>query len=114
MDANSLLSAVAVTVALVSGGGLGLQRQRVSGLRGDVVDLQNRVEARDARIAELEKKDIDKDGQLQRLRSDLVHAEKLATGEAHWVALGEQLDAHHTESMAALRSIGASLDKDKP
>lgn len=102
MELNNLLSSVAVVVALVAGGGLGLQRSRVSALRGDVTDLTNRVTARDQVIAELKVSDAEKDARISRLEIDLEHAEKMATGEKRWMEMRDDFRKHRTDLMARL------------
>jgi glucose-6-phosphate 1-dehydrogenase len=110
VDLGSLLNAVAVVVALVTAGGFGLQRSRVAALRADREDDRARIvalredltesdreRAKDkAKAAEERSKDK---AQIERLASDLRHAEEMARGQAHWLALDQHQEEHHQQAL---------------
>lgn len=108
MDFTSLLSAIAVVVALVAGGGLGLQRQRVTLLRSDLDDARKRVDDLRGVLVDAERERATDRTRIATLESDLRHAEQMVTGEAHWAKFGDQLTNHHT---AAMKKQDAALEK---
>lgn len=104
-DPHDLLSLFALCIAIVAGGGFGLQRSRLTGLRGDVRDLTERVTIRDLTIADLQRKDVEKDAKLDRLEVELHHAEAMATRNQEWLDLDKHLGDHHKEAMRRLNRI---------
>lgn len=110
MDFGTLLSYVSVVVALVAGGGLGLQRSRVAALRGDLEDERGRNKTLRDDVADLKLKDLDKDGKIGQLTSDLRHAEALALREQKWLDLDAHLDLHHQAAMAAWVDIKSAIE----
>lgn len=100
MDSTTALTWVSFFIALVAGGGLTLQRQRVTILRGDLEDARKRVEDLRGDLVEAERERSDDRTRIATLEGDLRHAERMATGEAQWTKFGEQLSSHHTAAMS--------------
>jgi hypothetical protein len=131
MDVSNVLAAVASIIAIIAGGGVGLQRSRVALLRGDLEDEKNRhagtrLDVQDLKVrladqaAEAATAKAEASSQIARLRastdakiaaleSDLRHAEALALRETKWADLDVHLDEHHQESMRILREIRDGL-----
>jgi hypothetical protein len=109
MNPNDYLSLFALTIAVVAGGGFGLQRQRLAALRGDVGDLNERVTIRDVTIADLERKDREKDARISELGIELKHAEQMALREQAWSDLDAHLAEHHREALEGLTRIEAGI-----
>lgn len=102
MDPTAALAWVSFFIALLAGGGLTLQRTKVRELRADVNDERGRTATAREEVADLKLWRTEAEATITQLKSDLRHAEQLATGEAHWVALDDTLK-HHDER--ALRQI---------
>lgn len=111
MDVSNVLNAVAVIVALVAAGGLGLQRSRVALLRGDLLDEQGRNKTLRQDVADLKVRDTEKTAKITQLQSDLRHAEALALRETKWADLDSHLDVHHKETLKMLGSIRQSIEQ---
>ena len=110
MEISNLFATCATIVALISAGGLGLQRSKVAGLRSDISDsarreegLRNEIVDLQRRMSEKDRLDAEKDIEIAKLRSDLEYAQRIATGEVHWVALTDTLEIHHAAAQEAWR-----------
>ena len=86
-----MISVGATIVALTTLAGLGLLRGTVIGLREQVRDERDLSASLRTRHAE----DAQKIGQLS---TDLAALGRVVTGEAHWIAIGQQLDLHHASA----------------
>lgn len=109
MNPNDLVTYFSFAVALVAGGGFGLQRQRVSALRADLDDARARVgDLREDLSAEKQDRVAD-EARITRLESDLRHAEAMALRESKWADLDKHLDEHHQQAMKAWRELRAAI-----
>lgn len=89
---SGILTAFLGIVVIVVGGAAALQYGTVKVLRETASDLRARVE-------DLEKSRTKDRAENAQLIADRDALSRVVTGEAHWVALGEQLDAHHREAV---------------
>lgn len=88
-----MLTVVATLFAVASFVGLGYTRGRVTALREELRDeREGRSSDRDT-IKELR-------SDLTVARNDLAALGRVVTAEAHWVAIGDQLNEHHVEAKA--------------
>lgn len=96
MDALTPLSTFVLlllsVITLATAAGVGFQRGKIAKLRGDVTEATDRADR-------LEKALIDARADLATTQTDLAALGRVVTGEAHWIAIGEQLDHHHKEAM---------------
>lgn len=91
MDLGNLLS-TSLTVATVGSlAGVGLMRGTLNNLRARLNDYEKEVEEKDRRHTE------DR-ATLAQTATDLAALQRIVTGEAHWVALGQVLDEHHEQA----------------
>lgn len=91
MDLGNLLS-TGLTVATVGSlAGVGLMKGTLTNLRARLDDYEKEVEEKDRRHAEDRTK-------LAQTVTDLSALQRIVTGEAHWVKLGQVLDEHHEQA----------------
>lgn len=90
-DISGILTGV-LSIALIVGGGWAAMQLGTSKYQKDHID------ALEKRVERLEKDGAEKDATIVRQAADLDALARVVTGETHWVALGEQLDAHHSEA----------------
>lgn len=90
-DISGLLTGI-LAIALIIGGGWAAMVLGTSKFQRDhIADLANRVE-------HLEKDRDEKTAALAQITADRDALARVITGEAHWVALGDQLNDHHQEA----------------
>lgn len=99
MDFENLLTAALAVLALATAGGYGLLRGRVSALRDELKDEREGRASERETIRELRASLVAAQAEVAALRIDVEAIGKVARGEAHWVAVGEQLDTHHAKSV---------------
>jgi hypothetical protein len=100
VDFNNLLTGALAVLALATAGGYGLLRGRVSALRDELKDeREGRTSDRET-IRQLRESLAAALADVAALRADVEAIGRVARGEAHWVAVGEQLDIHHTAASA--------------
>jgi chromosome segregation ATPase len=92
-DFTQLLTTALTIVSIATLAGLGLLRGTVSNLREQLRDERENG-------ASLRTKLTDVETDNARLRADLSALQRVVTGEVHWVALGEQTQAHHDAAVA--------------
>lgn len=111
-----LLTLFAAAFGVASFIGYGWNKGKITSLRDDLKDAREGRSADKAEITQLR-------ADLTLAQSDLKSVVRTVTGEAHWVAIGDQLDTHHREAtgywsraevntaemLAALREIGDRL-----
>lgn len=88
---GDFLSVALTIVALATLAGYGLLRGNVQNLREQLKDEREARASLSGRFDASEKENVE-------LRSKVRVLEGIVTGEVHWVALGTQLDEHHTEA----------------
>lgn len=103
---QKVLTPVLFVVVLIASGAAGAMFISLRTLRESNEDLRNRVGDIEKERADLRADVADKDGRIRVLES-------VVTGEVHWAALTDQLEAHHkfaverwdktTETLAAIR-----------
>jgi hypothetical protein len=91
-DISRLLTAALAIVSIATLAGLGLLRGVVTNLREQLKDAREEIADTDRRLA-AEKARGDQ------LANDLDALGRVVTGEAHWVAIGQKLDEHHSEAL---------------
>lgn len=88
MEWSQLLS-IALTVSTVGTlAGLGL-------LRGTVTNLREQLRDERDLSASLRQQRTEDRSKIDQLTTDLNALGRVVTGEAHWIAIGQQLDVHH-------------------
>lgn len=88
MDWQNLISVGATIVALTTLAGLGL-------LRGTVIGLREQLNDERGLTASLRARRDEDAAKIAQLTTDLAALGRVVTGEAHWIAIGHQLDEHH-------------------
>lgn len=83
-----MISVGATIVALTTLAGLGL-------LRGTVIGLREQLNDERGLSASLRTRREEDGAKIAQLTTDLAALSRVVTGEAHWVAIGQQLDQHH-------------------
>lgn len=84
---GSFLQTASAVLVVTSLAGLGLMRATVVNLRESLADLRSEVADKDRQNADLK-------AETARQGSDLDALKRVVTGEAHWVAIGQKIDAH--------------------
>lgn len=101
-DLGRLLTLALGFLAIATAAGFGLQRGRIADLRERLKDNDEELERKDRRLteteAELERHKTSSSAEIGRLKTDLDALARVVTGEAHWTAIGEKLDDHHTQA----------------
>lgn len=92
MQFNDFLSAALGIVSIATLAGLGF-------LRGAVVNLREQLADSRAENKSLKDSRVEDRAEVARLKTDLAALTRVVTGEAHWVAIGDKLDEHHTQAM---------------
>lgn len=87
-DVMRLITLGLAIVTLATAAGLGLQRGRITSLREQLTDSR-------AEVADIDRRLGTEKARGDQLTTDLAALGRVVTGEAHWVAIGEQLDTHH-------------------
>lgn len=90
-DLSRLITVALAVVSIATLAGLGLLRGVVTNLREQLKDAREEIADKDRRLTTAETKVI-------QLSTDLDALGRVVTGEAHWVAIGQQLDQHHTDA----------------
>lgn len=106
MDGN-ILTTVLTVCTIIACAVTGLTVGTVRTLRDSNSDLRGRV-------ADLESSDRSKTLKITELTADRDAAVRMATGEAHWLALGEHLDLHHAEAREAWRKADQRFEQVTP
>ena len=90
-DLTRLITIALGIITLATAAGLGLQRSTVTSLRERLKDNDDELTRVKGRLTE-------RDAELKVVKTDLAALARVVTGEAHWVALADKLDAHHDEA----------------
>lgn len=93
MPYSDLISVGLAIVSITTLAGLGLLRGTVIGLREQLGD--ERAAAASLRIQRTEDR-----AKIDQLTRDLDALGRVVTGEAHWIAIGHQLEEHHEHASA--------------
>ena len=88
-DFSRLLTVALGVVSIATLAGLGL-------LRGVVTGLRERLKDSDEELARKERRLTEAEAEVKALKTDLAALGRIVTGEAHWVAIGQKLDEHHS------------------
>lgn len=100
------IGGVALTIiALIAAGIAAVQLANVKALRETNGDLRDRVGDLESAWDRSKSDLANEKEQHAATRRDLAAVAKVVTGEAHWVALEQQLTAHHDETAAILQQI---------
>lgn len=91
-DLGRLLTVALAIITLATAAGLGLQRAAVTSLR-------ERLKDSDEELARVNRRHDDAIAELEVVKSDLEGLSRVVTGEAHWIAIGDQLEHHHSEAV---------------
>lgn len=78
-------------ITLATAAGVGFQRGKIARLRGELAES-------DARSARLADELRDTQANLEKTSTELAALTRVVTGEAHWTAIGQTLDEHHSEA----------------
>lgn len=106
MDYGNLIQTAISVLAIAALAGVGFQRGKVNNLRDNLKDAREEIADKGRRLVECETESA-------KHTADLAALTRVVTGEAHWVALGDQLTDHHKESMVLLREIKRLLERPK-
>lgn len=90
-DLGRILNIVLAVVSIGALGGVGYVRGRVGDLREQLKDAREEIGDLDRRLTKVT-------AERDQTANDLDALGRVVTGEAHWVAIGTQLDTHHTEA----------------
>lgn len=104
MNWETILPATLTVVLVVTAGLLGLQQGTVKTLRDTNQDLRDRRD------------DLEKENNLLEITASKLKAENdvlksIVTGEVHWAALNDQLEAHHGQALTHWARVTQLLDK---
>ncbi len=101
-------------ITLGTAAGVGFQRGKIAKLRGDVTEATERAERLEKALAESR-------AEAATFRTDLAALSRVVTGEAHWIAIGDQLSTHHAaatghweQQQDALERIARAVEGRKP
>lgn len=107
MESTPVSEFVVLLLAVITLGtaaGVGLQRGKISRLRGDVTESEERADR-------FEKLLLEARTELAQTKTDLAALGRVVTGEAHWVAIGDKLDHHHDEAMIQWKRERDALER---
>jgi hypothetical protein len=91
-------------ITLATAAGVGFQRGVIGRLRGDVSEAAARADRLAVELAESRTTSA-------QLRTDLDALSRVVTGEAHWVAIGDKLDEHHSDAQGHWRRNDETLER---
>lgn len=91
-------------ITLATAAGVGFQRGKIAKLRGDVTEAEERATRLERTLTETRT-------ELALARTDLQALGRVVTGEAHWIAIGDQLETHHTEAMQHWEGEQSTLER---
>lgn len=97
-DLGRILNVVLAVVSIGALGGVGYVRGRIGDLREQLKDAREEIGDLDRRLTKVT-------AERDQTASDLDALSRVVTGEAHWVAIGDKLDTHHTEAEAHWVSV---------
>lgn len=107
--------------AIASLAGLGLMRTTVTNLRENLKDAREEIGDKDRRLSAAEAEIVKLNARATSQANDLNALGRVVTGEAHWVAIGQKLDEHHSEAVThwsvdeeKLSAILAALLRESP
>lgn len=107
-DLGKLLTIGLAILALATAAGFGWQKGRIGNLQGRLDDsdkeLERETRRREDAQTELETYKTTANAEIAQLKTDLAALTRVVTGEAHWVAIGAQLDTHHREAQQQWRA----------
>jgi hypothetical protein len=109
---SSIISTVSVVVALGSGAFAGLRNGALKDLRDTNNDLRAEIADKERREAESKQLHEAAEVRIASLQTDYEALSKVVTGETHWVAIGEDIDAVR-QAVAEIRNLLTSADDEK-
>lgn len=113
-DWADILRNVFGLAAIIAAGVAATVYGTVRTLRQAIGDRDKRIEGLEGRVTDLEADLAQEKAEHTVTRGDLDALKKVVTGEAHWVAIEGQIDAHHTSVTSLLdRILSALLDLGK-
>jgi hypothetical protein len=92
VDLGQVLSTSLTITSVGSLAGVGLMTGTLKNLRARLSDYDKEVEEKDRRNA-------DDRAELAQVKTRLDALQRVVTGEAHWVKLGQVLDQHHEQAV---------------
>jgi hypothetical protein len=95
---GDLLTTALSVLSLATLAGLGLLRGTVVNLREQLKDSREETAALRATRADDQAERAEDHAKIARLSADLEAVGRVARGEAHWVAIGHQLEEHHEKA----------------
>lgn len=93
MEWGEVLSIVLTVSTIAGGAAMGLLRGTVTNLREQLRDERDRSNS-------LIQQRTEDRATIDQLKTDLTALGRVVTAEAHWIAVGQQLDQHHDEARA--------------
>jgi hypothetical protein len=93
MDVQTAISIVLGVIAVSTAAGLGL-------LRGTVVGLREQLDDERKLSTSLRAQRTEDRALIVRLQGDLEALGRVVTGEAHWIAIGQELTEHHDAAVS--------------
>lgn len=102
--ASTFILLLLSVITLATAAGVGFQRGKIAKLNSDLTES-------DARATRLERALADTRTELATAQTDLAALGRVVTGEAHWIAIGEQLDHHHQEAMTQWKRERDALER---
>lgn len=110
-DLGSMIQTALSIVAIASLAGLGLMRGTVTNLRENLKDAREEIVDKERRLTEAEAEIVKLNALGLAQHNDLQALGRVVTGEAHWKAIGKQLDEHHSEAKTHWLADEQKLDQ---
>jgi hypothetical protein len=104
VDWQNILGVAATIFALASAAGLGLMRGTLNNLRDSNGDLR-------ARVGDLEKQRSEDHARIAEVESENKLLNAMVTGRVEWVAISDQVEEHHRQSLASWNRIVGQLEQ---
>jgi hypothetical protein len=104
VDWQNVISVGATIVALTTLAGLGL-------LRGTVIGLREQLNDERGLTASLRARRDEDAAKIAQLTTDLAALGRVVTGEAHWIAIADQLEEHHGVAVIHWKNERELLDE---
>lgn len=103
-DLQTFITLLLAVITLSTAAGVGFQRGKIGQLRGELAEERERGEATKRELQ-------DSITEAKRLRTDLDALSRVVTGEAHWTAIGQQLDEHHNAAQGHWHAQDDKLER---